>query len=73
MSSLLGLVVGLAMTVAVPSVVCLLIALISLWGTPTDQRPAIIYALADFARALLFRGGRSPTRSESEMRASDDE
>ncbi|THV39630.1 hypothetical protein [Glycomyces buryatensis] len=56
----------IAVAVAIPSAVCLLIALVSLRGAPTEQRPAILYALADVARALLFRGGGSATPPEPE-------
>lgn len=45
---------------AVPAVVAGIVAALALRGTRPEQRPGILHALADFARALLFRGGRAP-------------
>ena len=53
---------------AAPALVVTLVALVALRGTRPEQRPSILHALADLARALQFRSGysRVPTMPPEE-------
>ncbi|MFC3892532.1 hypothetical protein ACFOWZ_13705 [Lentzea rhizosphaerae] len=57
--------IGIALTVAIPALVLMVVSLIALRGTDPSQRPEIIRALADLISAARRGRGPSPRTSRA--------
>lgn len=55
----------LVVSFTVPAIIVGVVTVFALLGTRPHERPLILHAAADFARALLLRSRRSPTTGQA--------